>query len=271
MTERPRYSGIFQYIVQNFQDPVKQSPEEKFWVSDIEENQYKNLEGPVNCDVADLGSPDKAADNIELFARSLGADLVGFTRVKEEMVFQGEQVTEKFAVVLGYQMDKTAIDTAPEAPAGKEALRAYWVLGAMVQKVAEYIRYLGYPARGHQVRTFLKDPPVILHSLAAYHAGMGEFGRLGFLVTPQFGPRIRFGTITTDLELPDNGPKPFGVERFCESCDLCREECKGEAIPAKKEEVRGILKYTIDPKRCAPEFAKYDGCGICIKVCPFNR
>jgi ferredoxin len=48
-------------------------------------------------------------------------------------------------------------------------------------------------------------------------------------------------------------------------------ECMGDAIPTEKKDERGFNKYTIDPYKCIPHFAKYDGCGICIKVCPFNR
>ncbi|MFO8050856.1 MAG: 4Fe-4S dicluster domain-containing protein [Thermoplasmatota archaeon] len=271
MKEGPKYRGIFQYIAENFDEQRKCSPEERFWVRDLEENQYPKLEGPVNRVEHEFETTEKAGKNIRSFAEALGADLVGFTRVKEGMAFQDADVKGRFAIVLGLRMDHSAIATAPDPPAGKEALRAYWVLGQMVLKVAEYIRYLGYPAQGHQVRTFLKDPPTILHPLAAYHAGLGEFGRHGLLVTPEFGPRLRLGTITTDLELPDEGPSPFGVEEFCQNCDLCMEACRGDAIPSEMRMERGILKYTIDPMRCAPEFARYDGCGICIKVCPFNR
>ncbi|MFW3145614.1 MAG: 4Fe-4S dicluster domain-containing protein [Thermoplasmatota archaeon] len=270
-TKPPEYRGIFQYMVENYSDPGKQSPEERFWVRDLEENQYKQLSGPVNSRRTDFGSIEEAAANIREFALSAGADIVGFTRVSPEMVFRGADVKGNNAIVMGYEMDFDAIATAPDPPAGKEALRAYWRLGHIVMKTAEYIRELGYPAWGHQVRTFTRDPPAILNTVAGEHAGLGEVGRLGVLITPEFGPRVRLGTVTTDLDLPLGGRRPFGVDEFCSHCSLCVEACAGNAIPREKRIERGHLKYTIDPYGCIPEFAKYDGCGICIKVCPFNQ
>jgi epoxyqueuosine reductase QueG len=96
-------------------------------------------------------------------------------------------------------------------------------------------------------------------------------GMLGILITPEFGPRVRLGTITTDLELPQAELIDMGVQEFCERCKVCADECVGDAISREKKDERGYHKYTIDPYKCIPEFAKYDGCGICIKVCPFNR
>ena len=62
-----------------------------------------------------------------------------------------------------------------------------------------------------------------------------------------------------------------GVERFCEKCHICEETCQGDAIPDEKSMERGFLKYTIDPYKCLPQFAKYDGCNECVAVCPFNK
>ncbi|MEA3559735.1 MAG: reductive dehalogenase domain-containing protein, partial [Candidatus Thermoplasmatota archaeon] len=229
MKEQPKYSGIFQYIVENYQFPDKSSPEEEFQEKDIED-QYEKLDGHVNEKRFRFGSLEDAAGVVKEFAIGAGADLVGFTRVKDDMKFEGADVPGEYAVILGYEMDREVIQTAPEPPAGREALRAYWRLGYIVQKVAEFIRYLGYPARGHQVRSFIKDPPTVLLPIAGVHAGLGEVGRMGLLITPEFGPRVRLGAVTTDLVLPDSGPKSFGVEEFCSHCDLCMEGCMGNAI-----------------------------------------
>jgi ferredoxin len=271
VADPPEFKNVFQYMLDNYDFPKKSTPEEQFWVDDLEQNQYKSLDGLVSDKKVEFSSSEEAAERIRIFAKAAGADIIGFTKVLPMMVFKGAQVKGKYAVVIGYEMDHGAIDTAPDPPAGKEALRAYWRLGWMVMKVAEFIRSMGYPAWGHQVRTFIDDPPTILHPVAGLHAGLGEFGMLGILITPEFGPRIRLGTITTDLELPQGEPIEIGVQEFCERCKVCANECMGEAISMEKKDERGFYKYTIDPYKCLPEFAKYDGCGICIKVCPFNR
>ena len=63
----------------------------------------------------------------------------------------------------------------------------------------------------------------------------------------------------------------FPVEAYCRDCTRCREACEGGAIPDGKSEVRGFEKYTIDPMKCLPVFARTDGCGLCISKCAFNK
>ncbi len=271
MVDPPVYKNVFQKMMELYSFPGKPSAIERYWVADLEENQYKRLEGPVNDKKQEFNSPQEAGEVIRSFAKACGADLVGFTNITEDLIFKGAEVKGKYAISLGFEMDYDAIYTAPDPPAGIEALRAYWRLGWIVMKVSEFIRSLGYQAQGHQVRTFLGDPPTVLHTLTAMRAGLGEVGRSGILITPELGPRLRVGTVTTELELPISGERTFGVDEFCSHCTICADKCKGEAIPYEKKIERGVLKYTIDYDKCLPEFAKYDGCGICIKVCPFNR
>jgi len=174
-------------------------------------------------------------------------------------------------MVLGFEMDFDVINTAPEPPSGIEVLRGYWRLGQIVVKVAEFIRFLGYSALAHHPRSFVDQAPTILHTTAALEAGLGEVGRMGLLITEEFGPRVRVATITTELPLPQDNKKTFGVEEYCKTCNVCREVCEGDAIPDDMAEERGFYKYSIDPYKCLPYFAKYDGCNLCVAKCPFNR
>jgi epoxyqueuosine reductase len=77
--------------------------------------------------------------------------------------------------------------------------------------------------------------------------------------------------VTTELPLPQNEKKVFGVDGFCKNCTVCRDACEGNAIPDELGEVNGFYKYTIDPYKCLPYFAEYDGCNLCVAKCPFNR
>jgi epoxyqueuosine reductase len=76
-------------------------------------------------------------------------------------------------------------------------------------------------------------PDVMVHQrIAAYLCGLGEIGWSKIMLTPEFGPRNRFGIILTDAELePDpiyDGPK------LCDRCMACVENCPGNAIPRDK-------------------------------------
>lgn len=66
---------------------------------------------------------------------------------------------------------------------------------------------------------------------AAVAAGLGQFGFLGIVLTPQYGPRNRFGAILTTLEL-ESDPMYDGSS-LCdpEKCGICAKVCPTGAIP----------------------------------------
>ncbi|MFQ6103859.1 MAG: hypothetical protein ACE5OP_06150 [Candidatus Glassbacteria bacterium] len=59
-------------------------------------------------------------------------------------------------------------------------------------KSAEYlhIRNLGYPARTHIDGNYRVVCPLV-----ARDAGIGEIGRMGLLMTPRLGPRVRIAVV----------------------------------------------------------------------------
>ena len=65
----------------------------------------------------------------------------------------------------------------------------------------------------------------------AYAAGLGEFGWSSLLLTPEFGPRNRFGAVLTTAELE---PDPmYAGPRLCDpsKCHICEKMCPTGAIP----------------------------------------
>jgi len=68
--------------------------------------------------------------------------------------------------------------------------------------------------------------------IAAWLAGLGEIGYSKVFITPEYGPRVRFGMILTDLELESDPVFPGGL---CDSCQNCVRDCPSNAIPGKKE------------------------------------
>ena len=85
----------------------------------------------------------------------------------------------------------------------------------------------------------------------AIDAGLGELGRSGFLITPEYGPRCRFSVVTTDLPLAPDKPKNMGISRFCEICEKCAVACPIKAIPMGAPSVsRGLFKWQVDLQKC---------------------
>lgn len=97
---------------------------------------------------------------------------------------------------------------------------------------------------------------------AAVAAGLGELGWSGLALTPEVGPRARFGTIITNARLePDpvyQGPKLCDVEKCRELGDgvpICAKVCPTQAIGLETEQVKiGNRTFEVarfDRFRCA--------------------
>ncbi|KKL12099.1 hypothetical protein LCGC14_2539150, partial [marine sediment metagenome] len=137
-------------------------------------------------------------------AKSLGIDLIGFTPIDENLIFENDYVggieyLYENGIVLGMEMDYNSINTAPDPPAGLESLRIYAELGEATNKLADFIRSKGFRAIACHP---LGGP--ILYPAIAVKAKLGKIGRQGLLITKKFGPRQRLSLISVNINnLPD--------------------------------------------------------------------
>lgn len=75
-------------------------------------------------------------------------------------------------------------------------------------------------------------PDVIIDfGKAAKTCGIGATGRSGKVISPKYGPFIRYCFIITDAELEFDKPLEADV---CDNCGLCEEACPGHAIKDNK-------------------------------------
>ena len=65
---------------------------------------------------------------------------------------------------------------------------------------------------------------------AAVAAGLGEFGWVGIVVTPEFGPRNRFGVILTTAEIEPDPMIDAGTLCDPTKCSICTDCCPTKAI-----------------------------------------
>jgi reductive dehalogenase len=107
----------------------------------------------------------------------------------------------------------------------------------------------------------------------AVQAGLGEYGRLGYLITERFGPRVRLFMVTTDLPMAEDRPVDLGADAFCRVCKKCAESCPSKSLPLEdKEIVRGVEKWRMDAESCYRYWARVGtDCSVCMAVCPFAR
>ena len=98
-------------------------------------------------------------------------------------------------------------------------------------------------------------------------------GRLGLLITPGFGPRVRLTVVTTNLPLAQDAPLRFGVREFCAICKKCAECCPSGSIDNGDRRVHnGVRKWRSQGDTCYRMWRTVGSdCGICLKVCPYSH
>jgi epoxyqueuosine reductase len=253
--------------VRQYRDDAQAPDEIRYYQKVVIEVQYAFTDGRVSSTQAEVDDPVQQSLAIKDYARSLGADLVGISHVNPAFVFEESHIAHKYAISLGMEMDYEKINTTPEMPARVEVWRVYAALGEVSVLLAAHIRSLGYPAQAHHPA----GSGDLLHIPFAVQSGLGELGRNGCLITPQFGPRLRLATVSTNLPLAVDRPIDLGINAFCDVCQRCLRRCPGRAIGRERRTVRGVHKYVVDLDKCLPVFAQPTGCSVCIKVCHYNR
>lgn len=111
------------------------------------------------------------------------------------------------------------------------------------------------------------------HRHAAVLAGLGEFGLNNLVLSPEYGPRIRFISVITAAPLK---PDPLLTDKVClgEKCNLCITECKTGSLPEATDLPEGIWltpPTEVDKRTCFTDHGP-DGCiGTCLRVCPVGK
>ena len=206
--------------------------------------------------------------DLRRFAKSAGADVIGFTPVPQEWVFRDTAIRYTQAIVLVMEMDKERMSRAPNLDTAVMVHETYNALGKVSNKIADWLRERGYAAHaGHPLGGMALYPPM------AQAAGLGWRGTNGLVITPQFGPRVRLAAVFTEIEnMPvSEGDEHAWVLDFCESCRRCVRDCPPAAFYDRPIHHENGLVTVLDNRKCFPYFVAHHGCSICIKVCPFNN
>jgi ferredoxin len=128
---------------------------------------------------------------------------------------------------------------------------------------------MGYAARAHIDGNYRVIAPLV-----ARDAGLGEIGRIGLLMTPNQGPRVRLGVVTTDAGLISDERRPdASVIDFCQVCMKCAENCPSHSISfGNRQEIDGALRWRINSETCFHYWNVIGtDCGRCMAVCPYSH
>jgi len=224
-------------------------------------------------------NPIDLSIQVKRLGKELGALDVGiaqvmpyhFYSVKGRGIDYGNkiEIRHNFAIAFTVEMDYEMVMAAPKASIVMESARQYLNSGKIAVKIAEYIRKMGYDARAH-----IDGNYQVICPLVARDAGLGELGRMGLLMTPGHGPRVRIGVVTTDIELiPDPYVKRDSVFDFCMMCKKCAECCPGNSIPhGNPKMIDGARRWKINSESCFTFWCKAGtDCGRCMSVCPYSH
>jgi ferredoxin len=235
--------------------------------------------GPVSTERKALSAPEMT-EYVKALARYYGAFGVGvaglwpyhvYTHIGRGSGKYGDPIDlpHAYAIAFSVEMSRKMMGPAPEAPTVMESARQYVEAARIALQLAAFIRHLGYPARAHIDGNYRVIAPLV-----ARDAGLGEIGRMGLLMTPELGPRVRLGVVTTDLPLiPDDRLDGRAVIDFCRVCKKCAQNCPSRAIPFDdRKEHDGAYRWRIDADACFRYWNVIGtDCGRCIDVCPYSH
>jgi len=270
----------------------------------------QNLPEKLTSTPLPISEVDDLTKKIKVIASYAGADKVGITKIDRRWIFDTvclngldpgppevkhivfkdmEQPSEtesefilpdsvQYAIVIINVQPRALTQLAPSSiPSVASTNQGYAQGGLTAVALAQAIRSLGYVAIPCMNSTAMSVP-------IAIDAGLGELGRLGYLVTPEWGPHVRIDKVLTNLPLRPDKPISFGVTEYCENCGICAIECPSGAIsPDKKRSFApppsampcgnpGALKWYIDGKKCSRWWSESGApCSNCMNVCPYTK
>jgi reductive dehalogenase len=223
--------------------------------------------------------PEKTSSFISQWLKRTGAHSVGFTRLEEYHLYShkgrgqnsGSVIhrNHEHAIAITVEMDHRMMQSAPQGSTLMESYDQYLQSGVLALKLAAWIRELGYEATAH-----IDGNYELICPLVAADSGLGTIGRMGLLMTPKLGPRVRISVVSTNLPLAYEKNLPDRTTlHFCHLCKKCARVCPSSAIPeGSRKDIDGTERWQIDSESCYQFWATSGtDCGRCISVCPYSH
>lgn len=227
----------------------------------------------------DKMSPEELTERIKDYALFLGTTKVRVTQLKKEWVYThyahpyspepyGKPVDldHKYIICLAMRQNNFVIGAGDGYITSIEVGWRYALTSLISVTLANLIRSWGFRARA---LTPENSPYMVVPTFI--DAGMGEQGRMGHVITKEFGNNFRPAAVATDMPMVTDRPVDFGLQDFCDKCRVCIEACPVGAIPEERTIQRGIYRWQMNPKKCRMYWSsKAHSCAICQASCPWN-
>ena len=210
--------------------------------------------------------------------REQGIDVFGTSDCSS--VVKEELRETPYAITLGVRLSDAVVDRINEGPT-KMYFHHYRSINALLDasslKCVIMLQREGYNALAIPASQTTNSSAIagdFPHKTAASLAGLGFVGKSGLFVTTQFGPRVRFATILTNMPFET---KPI-LESQCADCRACVSACPCGAIVGNEYKAGMQRDEVVDAELCSrymkdkyQHIGRGSVCGICMAVCPFGQ
>lgn len=178
-------------------------------------------------------------------------------------------------VVIGLPITLPVLETSPSIHYHQLYKTVNDILDQTTYRISNFLNERGHasifvPRDGYGHIQLMKERPLAFfsHRHAAYLAGLGTFGLNNMLLTKEYGPRVRFGSVFTSAELPGD---PVMKEGLCTRCLRCVEICPVKAL-GEEDYPKSITNKVACATRAMELSVRFASpCGFCIKVCPVGE
>lgn len=207
-----------------------------------------------------------------------GATFIGFSKVQDSLPDMLKKYP--YAITFGVRLSDAIIDEIDDKPTFTY-FNHYRSVNTLIDQIAlrtllflQDSGYMAYTIAASQSIPTSSETysGVFPHKTGAVLSGMGWIGKNGLFIHKDFGPRLRLGTVLTDVELLSTNTIS---ESKCKACNKCVSACPAFAITGNEWELGTKREHIVDAKACSEymnQKFKHIGrgsvCGICIKVCP---
>jgi epoxyqueuosine reductase len=229
-------------------------------------------------------------DDLHDVAMSLGADLYGIADLRPygpAVVRQGGALVSgyPFAISAGIRLLDTIVDQIPNR--SQRAVRVsyrnhtYDVVNGRLDQISSLLagrlQKEGYRSMPVPASERIDDERICAmfsHKMAANLAGLGWIGKSCLLITPEYGPRVRWTTVLTDYPFSNVG-RPIGPR--CGECRECVNACPVGAFTGRTFDQDEPREARYDARKCEDYHKEMEKqapkpvCGMCVYICPHGR
>lgn len=235
------------------------------------------------------GNLEELRNRLEHEGRNLGVRVFGVADLTPARSFienQGGEFLTRYprAVSMGVSLQDGIVDQLPDhkkIPVARTYDYLYDTVNASLNRIALRVSVMlndsGFQTLlipASQTLDSENGIGLFSHKLAARLAGLGWIGPSCLLITPEFGPRVRWVTVLTDATLETGSP----VQNRCGDCTQCVDACPPKAFtgrafsPDEPRDLRFKVRRCMDYR--AHLHKKVTGakvCGMCVYICPYGR